>query len=184
MHRLLRCRHRRKKRLTALCVQDARIPKHAPERRRTLFKPNPDRSPSVTPVNKPQTLFYHYTPGFEERQAPHPEKTRISAIPLSFHRHLRRVNCVFSQKSPFSAAQQTANDGSEMHVFAPVVAGTYARLPTAATTYAWPIPRLRSGHTQKTAGNSLRIADRRSGAAYEARTRYLHLGKVALYQMS
>ena len=141
-------------------------------------------------------------------------KTRISAIPLSFHRHLRRVNCVFPQKSPFPAAQQTANDGSEMHVFAPVVAGTYARLPTAATTYAWPIPRLRSGHTQKSsqqlisncrpqqrhmpglspacgramykkaAGNSLRIADRRSGAAYEARTRYLHLGKVALYQMS
>ena len=30
----------------------------------------------------------------------------------------------------------------------------------------------------------LAIAPQKNGADYEARTRYLHLGKVALYQMS
>ena len=37
---------------------------------------------------------------------------------------------------------------------------------------------------KKTAGNSYELPAVGLGAAYEARTRYLHLGKVALYQMS
>jgi hypothetical protein len=35
-----------------------------------------------------------------------------------------------------------------------------------------------------TAKAALQMQDGFSGAGYEARTRYLHLGKVALYQMS
>ena len=31
---------------------------------------------------------------------------------------------------------------------------------------------------------AIKAAEVKNGAAYEARTRYLHLGKVALYQMS
>ena len=37
---------------------------------------------------------------------------------------------------------------------------------------------------EDTAKAALQMQDGFSGAGYEARTRYLHLGKVALYQMS
>ena len=40
------------------------------------------------------------------------------------------------------------------------------------------------GFYRKTAGKRRSLTERENGAGDEARTRYLHLGKVALYQMS
>ena len=43
----------------------------------------------------------------------------------------------------------------------------------------------RTSHSDNSGGSDSRLTPYHSiGAGYEARTRYLHLGKVALYQMS